>query len=385
VTDTGADGGAEPERELMFQARVLDALDQAIAATGPDGRVRYWNRQAVGLFGWSREEALGQELAELVPVLSPGGGPAAVADEVSRGGRWSGELVVRHRDGREFPADSTAVPVRGESGEMIGVVRTWSDATGRHHRESRLRQALVADALAYIAGGSSHDFNNVLTAIRGYAGFLVQDLPDGAQREDAREIHAATDRALSLTRQLFALGDRQVVEPDVLDLNAVVTGMPARLAPLLGDAIEIVVELAADLPAVSIRRAHLEQVIVNLALNAGEAMPKGGTLTLATRRSDHAPEGYPHADPRCGGVELLVADTGSAHPPDLLPCILDPLLAPKGARRPRLGLTTVYGIVRQAGGDVRVRSGPDAGSGLIVALPGVPLPGRQPEHRSPAR
>jgi two-component system, cell cycle sensor histidine kinase and response regulator CckA len=361
------------ERQVQFQAQLLDAVDQAIIATDLDGRVLYWNRFAEELYGWPQEEAVGRDVDELtVPRRS-----AAEADTIWArlrvGEAWSGEMVVRRRDGTEFHAAIADAPIFNDEGDVIGVVGSSSDLTERRRLEAQLRNAQKMEAVGRLAGGIAHDFNNLLTAIRGYGYFLLDDLPEGPSRDDVAEIHRVTERAMALTRQLLVFGKRQVAQPQLLDVNAVVDELHEMLARVLGEDIDLACGLAPELPAVRMDRAQLEQVLLNLVFNARDAMPDGGRLAIETRLAETD-----------GAVEIAVTDSGSGIPADVLPHIFEPFFTTKGAGGTGLGLSTVYAIAEQAGGEALARSREGEGATLTVRLPAAETRTRQDAVHGPA-
>jgi two-component system, cell cycle sensor histidine kinase and response regulator CckA len=361
------------ERQVRFQAQLLDAVDQAIIATDLDGRVLYWNRCAEELYGWPPEEAVGRDVDELTVPRRSAGEADTIWARLRAGEAWSGEMVVRRRDGTEFHAAIADAPIFNDQGEIIGVVGSSSDLTERRRLEAQLRNAQKMEAVGRLAGGIAHDFNNLLTAIRGYADFLLDDLPEGPSRDDVAEIHRVTERAVALTRQLLVFGKRQVAQPQLLDVNAVVDELHDMLARVLGEDIDLACSLAPELPAVRMDRAQLEQVLLNLVFNARDAMPDGGRLAIETRLAQSD-----------GAVEIVVTDSGSGIPPAVLPHIFEPFFTTKGAGGTGLGLSTVYAIAEQAGGEVRARSCEGEGATLTVRLPAAETRTRQDPVHGPA-
>lgn len=362
----------EAERQVRFQAQLLDAVHQAIIATDLDGRILYWNRFAEELYGWAREEVLGRDINEVTVPDGSRRHAGEIWERLRAGRSWSGEFVLRRRDGSEFHGAVADAPIFDEGGAVVGVVGSSSDLTERRRLEAQLRHAQKMEAVGRLAGGVAHDFNNLLTAIRGYAGFLLEDLPDGPSRSDVEEIQRVTERAVALTRQLLVFGKRQMAQPRVLDVNAVVTELREMLERILGEDIEFVCDLAAPLPPVLIDRAQLEQVLMNLLLNGRDAMPDGGRLSITTRRAPAGGGGGADgAGSGDGVVELTVADTGHGIPDDALSRIFEPFFSTKGSGGTGLGLATVYAIVEQAGGDVRVDTEVGRGSAFVVRFPAV--------------
>jgi signal transduction histidine kinase/CheY-like chemotaxis protein len=256
------------------------------------------------------------------------------------------------------------------------VVWLARDVTVRHRQEEALResgemlrQAQKMEAVGRLAGGIAHDFNNLLTVIRGNADMLLQDLPAGSpQSEDAAEVRRAADRAAELTRQLLAFSRRQVVQPRTVSLNRVVGDLDKMLRRIIGEDVELATELAAREDTVRVDPGQLEQMLLNLAVNARDALPSGGTIRIATEDVElDAPQA---GAPAGRWVALVVADTGCGMDAEVLERIFDPFFTTKEqGKGTGLGLSTVYGVARQSGGHVTVRSAPGEGSTFRVFLP----------------
>jgi signal transduction histidine kinase len=260
-------------------------------------------------------------------------------------------------------------------------------------REEQLRQSQKMEAVGRLAGGVAHDFSNLLTAILSYSEFLAESLPAGDPlRDDVEEIRHAAERGASLTRQLLALSRKQVLAPEVLDLNAVVTEFDRLLRRLIGEHINVVNVLSPALGFVKADRTQIEQVLVNMTANARDAMPNGGRITIETSNVDLSPKGAARTTGLEPGpyVALTVSDTGTGIKEGALEHLFEPFFTTREeGRGTGLGLATVYGIVRQSGGDVQVTSKPGEGSRFRVLLPRVggplPEPGVTEGTRQPPR
>jgi signal transduction histidine kinase/ActR/RegA family two-component response regulator len=253
------------------------------------------------------------------------------------------------------------------------IAVTSENVTGRRELEARLQQAQKMEAVGRLAGGVAHDFNNLLTAIAGYSEFLISGLQDDHLRRHAEEIKKASARAAALTGQLLAFSRRQVLQPRVLDLNAVVSDMDMMLRRLIGEDVELVNVLEPELGAVLADPTQLEQVIVNLAVNARDAMPQGGSVTIETANVGEF-------------VELRMTDTGIGMTEAERAQLFDPFFTTKVGGT-GLGLATVYGVVEQSGGSIEVDSAPGEGSSFRILLPAVEDPAlpAAPDHdESPA-
>jgi signal transduction histidine kinase/ActR/RegA family two-component response regulator len=295
--------------------------------------------------------------------------------------------VLRFKDRRVFERYSKPQRVAGET---VGRVWSFRDVTGRLQLEDQLRQSQKMEAIGSLAGGVAHDFNNLLMVITGHAEFLLEDL--GQSRHDCPnvdEILRAASRAAELTHQLLAFSRKQILQPVVLDLNAVVVGLEPMLRRLIGEDIQTISVLSPDLSAVTADRGQMEQALMNLAVNARDAMPNGGRLIFETRNVRISDETEPVRSgtiPAGEYVLLSVRDNGCGVPRDLQGRIFEPFFTTKAAGKGTgLGLATVYGIVQQSGGFIWLDSEPGAGATFRIYLPrarGAPTPGEvHPRHR----
>jgi two-component system, cell cycle sensor histidine kinase and response regulator CckA len=275
-------------------------------------------------------------------------------------------------------------PVRDEAGRVIRIAGIAEDVTQRRQLEMQLRHAQKMEAIGRLAGGVAHDFNNLLSVIYGHSELLAATPPSPERlRESLAEIRRATERGAALTQQLLAFGRRQVVEPEVLDLNAVVTESRNLLQRLIGEDVQLAITLAPRLSAVKVDPSQIDQVLMNLTLNAREAMPQGGRLTIETREVDLGvsyPSSHPEARPG-HHVLLTVSDTGCGMTPELQARIFEPFFSTKSDGT-GLGLSVVDGIVRQSGGHLTLESRPGLGTTFKIYLPAVTEP---VEESSPNR
>ena len=362
-----------------------------------DGRIALVNAQVERLFGYRREELVGQLVEMLVPDAGRDAHPAHraeyAADPVPRPMGAGMELAGRRRDGTMFPAEISLSTIDTEEGTLVtAAVRDVSDrleaqaererlksVAERDRLEAQLHQSQRLESLGQLAGGVAHDFNNLLGVISNYAAFVSEEVtkePEQvhwqAVREDIGQVEKAAERAAGLTRQLLAFARREVVQPRVLSLNELIAGLETLLLRTLGEHVELVTELSPDLGPVLADPGQLEQVLVNLAVNARDAMPAGGTLAVRTS-STKVDEAYAsdRANLAPGRYACLkVSDTGGGIPKDVIERVFEPFFTtkPKGEGS-GLGLATVYGIITQAGGTVRIYSEPGLGTTLTVLLP----------------
>ena len=265
--------------------------------------------------------------------------------------------------------NTRAAPV-GSTTEFAELARAFNRMAERlEHRDLHLREGQRLEAIGQLAGGVAHDFNNLLTIIIGYAASLEEQLrssPAGAK--ELAELRAAAEKAASLTRQLLAFSRRQLLQPRPVQLNRIITQMETMLRRTIADEIALTVSLSQDLAIVLADRTQLEQVILNLVINARDAMPEGGVIEIKTRNQVLAtdnPEGLRPGE----YVELIVSDTGAGMDPQTRARIFEPFFTTKGARGSGLGLATVYGIVKQSGGAIRCESAVGAGTRFVIVLP----------------
>jgi two-component system cell cycle sensor histidine kinase/response regulator CckA len=364
------------QREGMFQ-ELFDAAPDAILLVASDGSIVLANTEAERIFGYEHGGFAGDDLETFLPAVSGDHRslhPRAYLANPER--RRMGEglnLRGRRKGGGEFPVDVSFAPFSLEGRPVVlGIVR---DMTAQRSVEAQLRQAQKMEAVGRLAAGVAHDFNNILSVILSYAEMIGADLkPDEPLRADIDEIRAAGIRAVDLTRQLLTFSRQQVFEAKVLDLNQTIAGMEKMLRRLLGADIKLTALPTAGLWAVKVDPGQIEQVVMNLAVNARDAMPEGGNLTIETKNveldDDYA---HGHHDVRPGSyVMLAVTDTGTGIEKDTLSRIFEPFFTTKEmGKGTGLGLATVFGIVKQSGGHVWVYSEPGRGSTFRVYLPKV--------------
>jgi PAS domain S-box-containing protein len=374
----------------------LASIGDAVIVTDAGGRVNFLNPAAQELTGWRSAEAAGRGLDEVFHILHEQTreaveSPVGVALREGRVVGLANHTVLVARDGTERLIEDGAAPIQDERRGLAGSVLVFHDVTGRRRLEEQFLQAQKMEAVGRLAGGVAHDFNNLLTVITGFADVVLGRLPAGdPARELVGEIAHAGQRAARLIGQLLAFSRKSVVAPQVLDLNAVVTDTEKMLGRLIGEDIELATQLQPGLGPVKADPGQVEQVIVNLAVNARDAMPQGGKLTVETRDVD-LDEGYAqaHAGARPGRhVLLAVSDTGHGMAPEVRARAFEPFFTTKEpGKGTGLGLATVYGIVRQAGGHVEVYSEPGRGTTFMLYFPRAeeaaarqpnPAPGAEP-------
>ena len=368
------------EREEYFRSLIEQAMD-IIAVLDAEGTLRYASPSVLPLLGYAPEDLVGLSIFALVHPDDVDATLRVFSEGVAtgRGGRFL-ELRLRHKDGTFRHLEAIGRYLLDDP-LVKGVVINARDVTERRTLERQFLQAQKMEAVGRLAGGVAHDFNNLLTAILGYADLLLDGLPAlSPLRPDLEEIRKAANRAGALTRQLLAFSRKQVLEMRVLDLNELVADMDKMLRRLLGEDVDVLTRLDPTLGAIRADAGQLEQVIVNLAVNARDAMPHGGRLTIETRNTElddsYVREHVPVQPGRY--VMLAVSDTGTGMSAETMSHVFEPFFTTKEpGKGTGLGLATVYGIVKQSGGYAWCYSERGEGSTFKAYLPRVDAPVEQ--------
>src|ERR1035437_9493374 len=330
------------------------------------------NHAAIAHYGYTREEFLSMTLRDIRPAEDV---PALLEHTrvSTRIPHTDGPWRHRKKDGTVLVVEIATYPI--QFGDAAAILVMATDITERKRLEEELRQSQKLEAVGQLAGGIAHDFNNLLTVIEGYAEMIRADqAPDAEHRDSVNEILVAAQRAASLTRQLLAFSRRQILQPIRLTLNANVTSTQRMLSRLLGENIRIHTTLAPDLWDVFADPGQVDQIVLNLAVNARDAMERGGTLTIQTANMERGAADGPLTPEQADGeyVRLSVSDTGQGMDEETRRHIFEPFFTTKEVGRGTgLGLSTVYGIVKQSGGYIEVSSEPGRGSSFSVYLPRV--------------
>jgi two-component system cell cycle sensor histidine kinase/response regulator CckA len=335
------------------------------------------NEAAVRHYGYTQEEFLAMTIMDILP---PEGAPG-LHHGLERSGSQRGDVALtqhQRKDGTVIDMElvSHEMELGGRRARLVlatDISERTRTRAALHQSEEQLRQAQRMDAAGRLAGGVAHDFNNLLTTIRGFSDLLLRDMPEAdARRKDVEQIRKAADRGTVLTRQLLSFGRQQSVEPRAIELNSVVANMEGLIQRLIGADIKLVTQLRQGLGEVKMDPGQLEQVLVNLILNARDAMSTGGTLTIETGERQISGSARGRSVKPGRYIVLAVSDTGSGMDGDTLSHVFEPFFSsqPQGSRS-GLGLSIVYGIVKQSGGVVRVSSEPGLGTTVKVFLPRV--------------
>jgi PAS domain S-box-containing protein len=362
------------ESEERFRHLIEGVKDYAVFMLDPQGRVASWNSGAERVTGYKVEEILAQHLSRFYPPEEIERGlPARLLERAAAEGRVEDEGWRLRKDGVRFWANTVITALRDEAGRLRGFVRVTRDFTEHHELEQRLRQVLKMEAVGRLAGGVAHDFNNLLTIILGFSDMALTKMSsDQPARPLVHEIKKAGERAALLTSQLLAFSRQQVMIPTVLDLNACVQDMQKMLRRLIGEDVELATVLQPNLGHVKADPSQIQQVIMNLAVNARDAMPRGGKLTIQTANVTLDVD-YTRLRPEVGRgryVMLAVSDNGLGMDEETKARLFEPFYTNKEqGKGTGLGLAMVYGIVKQSGGFIYVYSEPNLGTSFKIYLP----------------
>ncbi len=369
--------------ERRFRALVEESWD-AVALFAGDGTILYGSPATTRLLGYELTEFVGRNAMELIHPDDRAGVLVRLQDAMAAP-RAPVQVAarVRHKNGSWRYLEGVFTNLIDDP-SVGAIVNNYRDVTDRRILEEQVMMSQKMEAIGRLAGGVAHDFNNILTAIGGYSDLLLADLPpDDRRRHDVEEIHQATQRAAALTQQLLAFSRRQVLQPKVINLNALVPDIEKMLRRLIGEDILFATVLHPRLGNVRADPGQLEQVIVNLAVNARDAMSDGGRLTIETRNVE-LDEAYTAEHPAVKPgryVMLAVTDTGVGMDQETKARIFEPFFSTKvRGKGTGLGLATVYGIVQQTGGHIWPYSEPGRGTTMRVYLPRVDAPADPIEH-----
>jgi PAS domain S-box-containing protein len=371
VTERRLAQDRQRESEQRYRS-LFEHHPDAIYSFDAEGRFVSANAACESLTGYTFEELAGTPFEALV--VPEHRGRAAHNFQAAMGGAArSYEESIIHKGGRRIDIAITKLPIVVE-GHTVGIYGIAKDLTRQRELESRLQQAEKMEAIGRLASGIAHDFNNLLTIIRSCATLIARELPaDAAPQSDVHEIQSATRRAAELTQQLLAFSRKQVLDPQRLDVNRQVTTFVAMLRRVIGGGVVLETALADDVWPVLADPHQLERVLMNLGLNARDAMPNGGVLRVSTENVMLTGDGTDHPGLPAGPyVALTVEDSGTGIDPTVLPYIFEPFVTTKPhGLGTGLGLATVYGIIEQTGGAIQVSSTPGHGSRFSIFLPRV--------------
>ncbi|MFP4010682.1 MAG: response regulator [Spirochaetaceae bacterium] len=376
----------EMEQEIVRRERLFNttfnSIGDGVAVVDTEGNIRLMNAVAAGLAETDPETCVGRPLSEVLRLEDRDVDSSEVPADVATEGN---ARTLVSSTGRRVPVEAVSSPLLEEDGSTSGTVWVYRDVSERiaseqelHESREQLRHAQKMEAVGRLSGGIAHDFNNLLTVILGYTRILAEELKDGASADpdslvhDVEGIEKAARRSVLLTRQLLAFSRRQVLEPSRMDLNEMVRDLEKMLGRLITERIRLQLSLKADPAWVYVDPGQMEQVLMNLVVNARDAMEDGGGIFIRTRTLDlDAPVGTDTGRAEAGRwICLEVEDTGCGMDEETREKIFDPFFTTKEAGMGTgLGLSTVYGIVRQTGGYIDIESAPDRGTTFRILLP----------------
>ena len=361
------------EKTAIRLAAIVESSDDAIIGKDLDGIIQSWNAGAEKIFGYSAGEMVGSPMALLIPADRPDE-ESQILEKIRRGESVRNfETVRQAKDGRRIDVSVTVSPIKDSTGQIAGVSKVARDITERRRLEEQFRQSQKMDAIGQLAGGVAHDFNNILGVIQMQSDLLKTEASiTPAQLETAREIGNAAQRAAALTRQLLLFSRKEILQLRDLDLNQSINNMTKMLWRILGEDVQMQFQFAMQPLFIHADAGMLDQVLMNLAVNSRDAMPKGGRLIIETSAAefDELVCGQ-SAQARPGSfVCLSVSDTGCGIPAEKLPRIFEPFFTTKDVGKGTgLGLATVFGIVQQHQGWIHVYSEVGHGTTFRIYLP----------------
>ena len=366
----------ERDRHLRQLELQIERMPLAYMLTDRDFRCVRWNPAAERVFGFTPDEVLGKQIFDLIiPQASRAMGENILGH--IRSGRMdvTGEFVNVTKSGALVTCEWHNTPMFDDDGTFNGVLSLTFDVTQRKKLESQLLQSQKMEAIGQLAGGVAHDFNNLLTVIFGYSELVMADRTvSSTTRVSVQSINDAAHRAAGLTGQLLAFSRKTMLQPKVLEINAIVTETGKMLRRMIGEDVVLNTTLQSNINRIRVDPGQLTQVLMNLAVNARDAMPRGGTLSIETQNVELGEE-YANSHPDCrpgSHVMLAITDTGTGMTPDVLAHIFEPFYTTKNVGSGTgLGLATVFGIVRQSGGTINVYSEPGIGSTFKLYFPAL--------------
>ena len=382
------------ESEQRFRLLVQGVRDYAIYMLDPEGHVTNWNTGAELIKGYSAEEIIGHHFSRFyTPDDRAAGEPARALAVALREGKYENEAWRVRKDGTHFRAGVMIDPIYDETGTLIGFAKITRDLTERwkaqqemHAAREALAQAQRMEAIGRLTGGVAHDFNNLLTVIRASADMLARpDLSEDKHQRYVRAIAETAERAARLTGQLLAFARRQPLKPERFDVAARLGGMGQIIHTTLGSPVQVSYVIEPDVGAVDADPNQFETAVLNLAINARDAMPTGGTLRIGARRVNRVPAIRGHAAVKGSFVAVSLEDSGTGIDGDTLNRIFEPFFTTKEVNKGTgLGLSQVYGFAKQSGGEIAVESEFGKGSCFTLFLPCVDIDQSQDKAQAPA-
>ena len=363
------------ESERRYR-RLVENLYDAVIVFDEDRTISMWNSSATRIYGWPAEEAIGRPAQELLGTQADGKSPAEIMDLIFESGSWRGTLHQRTKEGRRIEVECSASHIPIMDSGRGGVVCVNRDVTEHKRLQAQLIQAQKMESIGTLAGGIAHEFNNMLSGILGYASLLSKRIVEPEVAKPLRIIQESATRGAKLTRQLLTFARKQEAQRERLSLNATVESSMSFLGQIIGKDVTLDVDLEPDLRLVLGDPWQLEQIVVNLCLNARDSMSGEGNIRLETRNVGLPETGSPPELASGHYVRLRVMDTGAGMKREVLDRIFEPFFTTKEqGHGTGLGLAVVYGIVKEHGGAITVRSEPGVGTTFDVFVPSADGPG----------
>jgi len=360
------------EVEINMLSHALRCVSECLIVFDTEGTIIFVNETFLRTYGHAKNELIGKSINIIHSEKNPTDLLDQIIPESIKNG-WQGEVTDVRKDGQEFTCYLKTTAVQDESGRPLVIIGVSHDLTERKQLEAQLRQSQKMEAIGQLAGGIAHDFNNLLTVIDGYVELLTTRMNENSTQNNwVNQIKRASERAGSLTRQLLAFSRRQILQPRLIDVNQLVKEMSILLKRLIGEDVELTSILSNDIGHIKADPSQIEQVLMNLVVNARDAMPEGGQLTIGTKQVYLDPEyAIHHSDVTPGNYVLLsVSDTGIGMSAEIQEHIFEPFFTTKEkGKGTGLGLATVYGIVKQSEGHIWVYSEIGRGTSFKIYLP----------------
>jgi len=362
----------QAEADLERLKVAIEQAGEAVVITDVNGEIVYANPAFSAVSGYAKDEVLQQNPR----ILKSGEHDEAFYQELWRtiasGHTWSGRVINKRKGGTLYTEEATISPVFDQQGKIVNYVAIKRDISDQLKLEAQYLQAQKMESVGRLTGGVAHDFNNILAVITGYCEMaMLKVAPEQPVHSDLEKIYEAAMRSADIIRQLLAFSRKQAIIPKIIDLNELVAGMLKMLQRMIGEGIELIWSPAANLPSIKMDPAQIDQILANLCVNARDALDGTGTITLRTGRVelDHASCAGQNGVAPGTYVVLTVTDNGCGIDPEIREKIFEPFFTTKGVLGTGLGLSTVYGIIKQNNGHVEVRSAPGQGATFLVYLP----------------